>query len=244
MIKKLIPYVKSGFHIPFIGVGLYFLFNYLELPDPRETGPDNRRVGINIYLSVICCLKLFPANYYYWFERYYNYLPSPLNQLKQFVRFTDTGHIASFLYYFYPEYIGVFYNVHFVITFGYWFCMIFLGGIDRDEIETKDEIKWFTKIWVSLNHGLVYTYLLYNVYLSPDSGKEMFSYMILLYSYVWLWMWGICIYLPWKYFTGDCVYEFLDINKYTKVQRLFFVGLIHVLIIISQISGYLIEKYS
>ena len=135
----------------------------------------------------------------------------------------------------------MFYNVHFVITFGYWFCMIFLKGIDKDDIELKDEIKWFTKFWVALNHGLIYGYLLYTLF---NLSECSFTYTTLLYSYIWLWIWGICIYLPWKYFTGDCVYDFLNINKYTKVQTIFFILLIHVLILISHISGYIIKKYT
>ena len=99
-------YFENGYYIPFIFVLIYFFQK-------------------DLFLATIISLKLFPANYYYHFSYVYNYLPGNFNMLKQFVRYTDSGHLVSFLYYLFPNLICLAFNIHFVITFGYWISRIF-----------------------------------------------------------------------------------------------------------------------
>ena len=90
-------YIKNGCYVPIVYIGLWYLTN-------------------DFYLSTMIALKLHTMNYYFWFEHHYNFLPSPYNFLKQFVRFTDSGVIASFIYYFYPAFFPIAHNVQFLVT--------------------------------------------------------------------------------------------------------------------------------
>jgi hypothetical protein len=66
-----------------------------------------------------------------------------------------------------------------------------------------------------------------------------YSNTTLLYSYAWLYTWFLCIYLPWRYYTGDTVYSILDQKQISKPVMLGFIGFIHILIFISNMFGYL-----
>ena len=94
----------------------------------------------NLFLTTIFSLKAFSANYWYHFYDLYDYnIPVKYNQIKQIVRFTDTGHIASFLYYFYPKFFPIAFNVHFAITFSYWITVKCFDMKDTD-IDNDDRI--------------------------------------------------------------------------------------------------------
>ena len=78
-------FVKNGLYIHFITALLYYNTN-------------------NSYIAWNLSIKLYSLNYFYWYGHLYSYLPNPkYNWIKQFIRFTDTGHIASALPFFYPN---------------------------------------------------------------------------------------------------------------------------------------------
>ena len=79
----------------------------------------------NTVTSTIIIQKMYVINYYYHYEHLYHFVPHPYNWIKQFIRFTDTGHIVSFLYYFNPKMLPLAHNVHFIITFAYWISNFF-----------------------------------------------------------------------------------------------------------------------
>jgi len=106
--------IRDGFYIPVLNV-----FLYAALKD--------------FYLTTIIIQKLYVINYYYNYEHLYHFVSHPYNWVKQFIRFTDTGHLVSFLYYFYPQILPLAHNVHFMITYGYWFAKLFLGMKDDDD---------------------------------------------------------------------------------------------------------------
>ena len=185
--------VSNGFYIPF-----FYAFMY------AATG--------NFFLSTIVALKLFPANYYYWFEHHYSYMPSPYNALKQFVRFTDTGHIVSFLYYFDRRWLPIAFNTHFVITVGYWAGKALFAVRDPDDIARADIVPWFSRGWSYLNHSVPLALFVYEIVGSGDRCIGLFTWDSLYASYVWFYAWAICIYFPWRLVTGDIVYSILSID--------------------------------
>lgn len=225
-------YLKNGFYIPFIG---YLLFSYTN----------------DFFLSSIIVMKLFPANFFYWFcekmyffkEPYQNY-----NQLKQFVRFTDSGHIASFIYYFSPDFLPIAFNIHFVITSGYWLGKFVFKMRDADEIDNPEYIKWFNNYWTYFNHGAPLLLFIAKtcenkIKSQEDSDLICYNYFTqndLFYSYVWAYCWFIFIYIPWRILTNDPVYDILgdNVTNFTKFK---FIFTIHCLIYISNNFGYIIS---
>ena len=73
--------LKNGFYIPIVAVVLY-----AQTQHP--------------YLTSAIILKLYPANYFFWYYEDHDckFQNPRWNQLKQFVRFTDTGHYANAIY--------------------------------------------------------------------------------------------------------------------------------------------------
>jgi len=201
-------------------------------------------VSNDFFLSNIIIQKLYVSNYYYHFAYLYNYIPQKYVWMKQFIRFTDTGHIASFLYYFYPEFLPIAHNVHFVITFGYWISKLLFHMSDLDDIADKEYITWFGNLWTYGNHGLIYLLLLYQIttkqyYNASSQYHNYFTYNDLLYTYMWLYMWFICIYLPWRYYTKDAVYSILS-NKSSIKHKISIVIIMHLFIYIANTFGYFI----
>ena len=221
-------YIKNGFHIPLVFLALV---NFTQ----------------NIYISGIITLKLYPANYFYWFGNCYNFFPqSQYNCIKQFIRFTDTGHIASFIYFFYPAFFPIAYNIHFVITAGYWSGKLLLNIEDADEIHRDDIISWFSNIWTYMVHGMPFLLLLrdfyYNNVHNDMTCNNYFTDSDLYYSYAWVYVWFLCIYLPWRICTGDIVYSVLSFD--TPINKQFaFILLMHVLFLIANWSGHFITNF-
>ena len=66
--------IKNGMYIHVIHAALTYTYNF--------------------YLASCISIKLYSINYFYWYGHLLNYLKNPrLNWVKQFIRFTDTGHI-------------------------------------------------------------------------------------------------------------------------------------------------------
>ena len=166
----------NGMYIPFVNIFLYILSG-------------------DFFLSTIISLKLFSLNYFYWFGDTFQFknINKNFNFIKQFVRFTDSGHIVSLLYYFYPFLLPLAYNVHFVITFGYWSGKLIMNMKDADEIEDSKIVKWYEKSWCYSLH--IVPYLLFvNELRTSNVCSEYFSMTDLFYSYLWISNWFIFIY--------------------------------------------------
>ena len=214
-----LKYIKNGYYIPPIHIILYFITK-------------------DIYLSTTITLKLYSTNYFYWFSDHFNFLPQPYTQLKQFIRFTDTGHIVSLLYYIdNKRYLPLAYNVHFVITSGYWFGKICLDMKDADSLEDAVIIRWFNDSITYSMHIIPYMLILYETYnCSYDECSLFFTNNDLYYSYLWLYSWFLFIYIPWRIITNDAVYSILEYNVPNR-RKIIFISFIHLLFIVSNYSG-------
>jgi len=213
-------FIKNGFYIPIISYLLYKNTNEL-------------------FLSCIIGLKLFPTNYFYWFCYNFDYFPEPYkkyNQMKQFVRFTDTGHMVSFIYYFYPRFFPIAFNIHFIITIGYWYSIIVLNLSDTSETNDVEYIVWFNKLWSYAVHIIPLLLFFREMYLQ-EQCYQYFTNVDLYYSYLWTYTWLFCIYCPWRYYTKDVVYSILDNNEPFKNKCKIFV-IMNMLIIVSNSCGY------
>ena len=214
---------KNGFFIPMVSVLLY-----------QVTG--------DLFLSSIVGLKLFPTNFFYWFYEKFAYFPEPykrLNQLKQFVRLTDTGHIVSFVYYFYPQFFPIAFNIHFIITLGYWYSVIVLKMSDTAEVVDDDYIVWFNNLWAYAVHAVPIVLLIRELMLQ-DVCVVYFTTNDLYYSYIWVYSWLFLVYAPWRYYTKDPVYSILDANGPFSIKIKIFT-IMNVAVFISNIIGYFIS---
>jgi hypothetical protein len=187
-------------------------------------------------------LKLFPANFFYWFQDKFHYFPEPYqhwNQLKQFVRFTDSGHIVSFIYFFWPAMLPIAFNVHFIITVAYWYGRLVLNMKDADAIIHSELVEWFNRIWTNMNHSVHITLLVREIWMMDSSVcYDYFGWHDIYYTFVWVYGWFFCVYLPWRYVTGDVVYEFFDFNFFTIYQQIQYIGFIHLLVLLGNLVGY------
>ena len=107
--------IKNGMYIHVIHAALTYTYNF--------------------YLASCISIKLYSINYFYWYGHLLNYLKNPrLNWVKQFIRFTDTGHIASFMIILYPQLIPLSHNVLFIIMAGYWLGKFVFNLKDADKL--------------------------------------------------------------------------------------------------------------
>lgn len=213
--------IRNGFYIPFL-----YVFLYLVVKD--------------FYLSTIIIQKLHVVNYYYHYEHLYHFVPHPYNWLKQFTRFTDTGRFVSFLYYFYPQMFPLAHNVHFIITFAYWIGKLFLGVDDLDQKNREIYLYIYEQCWTIVNHGIVYSIIVYRM-LTENECNDYFTTTDFYYTVLWLYAWGIFIYIPWRCLTGDPVYSILANDTPFKTLLMSFV-LINTCAYISNYVGYLLTK--
>jgi hypothetical protein len=207
-------FIKNGMYIPFLQI---ILFNYTQ----------------DMLLTFLFGTRLYTINYYYWFGNKVKNLQNNYVLMKQFVRFTDTGHLISLLYYFDNNYYSMAFNIHFIITFGYWIGKFF--NISYDEMEKLTDFNETIDILHStLNHSvhlgiLAYRYNYYN-------NINLFTNRDLCMTYIWLYIWFLFIYIPWRYITGDIVYGFFD-NNYPISMKFLYVFIIHSIIYISHNIG-------
>ena len=210
--------IKNGYYIP-------LLYPLIQL----TTG--------NSFLATIVCLKAFPANYWYWYQNEYNYLPRGYNWIKQFVRFTDTGHLASALVYLSPKYIPMAFTTHFVITVGYWGGKLWFSLEDGDKRNIHDLDPFFVKMYTTFNHSVPLLLLLNKA----RTECVPFTYDQWANSYLWLYTWFFCIYIPWRFKTGDPIYSVLSFDVPIKKICLF-IGFIHVVVCVGHLTGYALSK--
>lgn len=221
MQQNIYTILKNGYYIPLLFPLVYYYTNHL-------------------LLSTTITLKMFPANYMFWYSHKFNYgfADRRYNQIKQVVRFTDTGYLASILAIQSPAYLPFSFNIHFAITFGYWIAKGVLGldDVDRTNGPTYDIV--FEKFWGAIIHGIPLAILLQKILTTNylDQCPYYFSPRDLMVSYVWLWVWGVFVYIPWRIKTGDPVYSFMD-WKTPVVVKIGGIVLIHALLVISNITG-------
>ena len=218
--KNLLITIKNGMYIPFLHGILYFTTN-------------------DFHLSTFISLKLYSTNYFYWFGEHYTYLPKSYNFIKQFVRFTDSGHIVSFIYYVYPNALPLAHNIHFTITGGYWIGKLALNLKDADVLQNEEIIPWFNQYITYCLHGVPYTMMLHDVIICKR--QDLFNGTDLFYSYAWLYCWVLFVYIPWCYFTKDRVYSIME-NHTSFYEKISGVIMIHALIYIGNQSGIYISK--
>jgi hypothetical protein len=198
----------------------------------------------NIFLSSMIITKLYSLNYFYWFGSYYNFFPAypQLNWIKQFIRFTDTGHIASFLVYFYPNMLPLAHNVHFLIMMGYWSGKLFFNIGDADKIPIPDNqlIEWHVDLLTYIHHTVPYAMIVYK--LAYSEMCYSFDLLSLAQVFLWGWTWFFTIYLPWRIFIGDPVYSILDDATPLKT-KIGFISILHVGMLLANFVGYCICRY-
>ena len=197
-------YTKNGVHTPLLGL--------IAL---GATG--------SVFASTAITLKMFQENYHYWFYHHF-YTPQGytyrINYYKQFIHYTDTGHIISFLCLVEPSWIPIAFNTHFTISIAYWIHRVFLGLADDDGDFTSlppEERPWskWTNWWWTMNHSLPLTILSWMIFtntITPHPSSfptPMFNTQTLLASFGWMYGWVIFIYIPWRAITNDAVYSIL-----------------------------------
>ena len=219
----IMKYIKNGFYIPPLFLVLSTTLNQLFLP-------------------MIICIKLFSINYYYWFSYMYDFKFSnkKYNILIQFVRFTDTGHIASFLYYFYPSFLPIAFNVHFIITVGFWVGRVFFNMHDYGNYTDTDIMLWCNRVVEVLNHGLTFICLTW-ILIAEKHCIPYFNYHTIKYTFSWIYAWFFLIYIPWRMKTGDAVYSILS-NESSTFTKISYVVLIHLFVVISNMVGYFLQN--
>ena len=227
MNQSIIKYIKNGFHIHIVHAFLQYITN-------------------NIYLSTTFSIKLYSLNYFYWYGTLYTYLSNPrYNWVKQFIRFTDTGHIASVLPLILPSTLPITHNVHFIIMAGYWLGRLVFGLKDADRIandNTNELIDWHTDLCTFIHHTIPYI-LMHTLWFEELKHREIicsieYSFETLMYTYIWLYTWFCFIYIPWRFYTGDSVYSILDLKETSKPVMFGFIGFIHLLVFLSNFINY------
>jgi hypothetical protein len=213
--------LKNGYYIPAIHAALYYV-----------TG--------DAVISTAVAMKMYPANYFYWFGEQYDFrIPKRYNWIKQFVRFTDTGYLACYIYIINPDFFPINYNIQYSITFGYWIGK--LSGISPhiDLLEDPDLNRTFELSWANANHGIHLVLLTYRM-LTDDVCYDHFTLQHLTWTYYWAYIWFIAIYLPWRIITGDCVYGvFSSDTPWSK--KIMFVCLMHGIVALGNATGYLLR---
>ena len=163
----------------------------------------------DLFFTAALILKIYSANYWYYYASHYDYIKPPyahLNAFKQFIRFTDTGHLVSLLYSMVSKsWLPIAYNVHGIITGGYWFGKLFLDMPDADAKPIEGLNPIVSAMMSYMTHAVPFAMMVREA-MSTDCS-DAFSTTSLLQTYLWWYAWFVCIYLPWRYYTGDYVYS-------------------------------------
>lgn len=213
--------LRNGYYIPAIHALLYIITD-------------------DLFLSTMIAMKLYPANYFYWFSDQYHFLPKN-NWVKQFIRFTDTGHLISLLYYLNPDFLPMAFNIHFIITFGYWGGKLAFQLNDCDQMKHPLLNPYFENYWVGLVHGLPLVLLANRLVHHPVCMS--YSMNELWWTYSWMWCWFTCIYIPWRLYTKDPVYSVLE-NIYEWKKMAGFIFFIKFVVLLGHITGFAIHSIS
>jgi len=194
----------------------------------------------DVFLLTILGLKLYKTNYYICFGKYYPEYSYPI--MKSIVHLTDTGFIASVMYSVNSNTIALAYNVHGIITIMYWIIVLSVDSstIDTDSLVIKELNKTYEYIYIKLNHGLVFIWLITRLY-TGNECTNYFTHNNLINTYIWVYGWVIFIYIPWRLLTGDVVYNLFS-NKTPLKHQILAVIVTNILIYVLNVSGRLIES--
>ena len=207
--ETIIKFVMNGLHLPFLA--LFWLI-----------------LGTDPLLVFFLFMKLVPYNYYNCFQQLVD--NNDYFYLKHMVRLTDSGHIASLLFYYNPEYYApIAHNIHFIISFAYWGCkIVFNMQEENDEYGNGYKYKWFHKYYTIINHSSHYAIVSYYLYSNPELACSAFNDTTMYYTLMWVYTWLFAIYIPWVYMTNDYVYSVLDpIHPwYNRMLVIIFVNII------------------
>ena len=112
---------------------------------------------------------------------------------------------------------------------------------DSDQLQLTTIDHRFEEMWTAMVDGLPIV-LLFNRILHKNVCI-LYSIEHLQNSYIWLYMWFFRIYLPWRYYTGDYMYNVVsDFTDYKKIIRL---GLfIHLIIFLGHMTGSSLNEYA
>jgi hypothetical protein len=210
-------FIKNGFYIPILHV------------------LSSKIIGL--FLSSVICNQLYTVNYFYWFCNYFDFgIPKKLNSIKQFINFTYSGNLALYIYYFFPSFLPVCHNIHFIITFSYWVGRFLYKCEDTDQIHHPEVCNNYIKVWSYFTHIFPYLLCLQEL----KNNDVTFNYITMCYTCLWTYAWAILIYIPWRIATRDPVYTMLQ--TLTPKILLEYLITIHVIIGGSNCVGYLIEN--
>ena len=213
----------------------------------------------DVFLSTTIAVKLYSLNYFYWYGHLYTYLPNPRhNWVKQFIRFTDQGHVASFALLIGPYFMANFtqrflplaHNIHFIIMIVYWGAKLAFDMKDADRMCGSDIIEWHMDVLTYIHHTIPYMLILYlwNDNYSYDTNTNtniIYNYnTTLFWTYGWLYGCFFCVYWPWRLYTGDTVYSIMDPKQTPTKVTLIFIGVIHLVFYVSNVVGYYVLNHS
>jgi hypothetical protein len=151
------------------------------------------------------------------------------------VRLTDSGVIASFIYYYNPAFFPIAHNVQFVISVGYWTGKLLFNMEETNEVYPPEVIPWYINLWTYFLHIAPYSLLL-NEIRTFDQCHNYFTLQDLLYSINWLQYWFIYVYMPWRLITKDAIYSVISSDK-SVIQIVGFIGILHLVMFIGHIVG-------
>jgi hypothetical protein len=172
-------WINNGGYIPY----LYFFILYIS----------------NDYLlTTALTIRLFTINYFVWFINW-----DIQNQLRQFVRFTDTQTLVCLLYWWFnksPIIAELTYNVLFLVSVGFWIGK--LMGIDENLPLIKYPFfqKKISNLYHYINHGLLFLLMAVK---TPHNYSINGCNNTLLFILFYL----MLIYIPWYFITGDTIYN-------------------------------------
>ncbi len=155
------------------------------------------------------------------------------------VRLTDTGHIASFLFYFNKKTLPIAHNVHFIIDVAYWLSKILFNMKDSHKIIPPDLSIISHDIYEILNHSISYILIIYYMINHPYDNY-MFNDTTLYYTFIWLYFWILLIYIPWVLLTNNYLYSVFEPSK-PLYMRFFMIVCLNILAYLSNIIGHKIE---
>jgi hypothetical protein len=108
---------------------------------------------------------------------------------------------------------------------------------DSDKLFLSDLDSQFEDIWSGMIHSVPLILLTREIVIKNEC--MLFGYENLKLSYAWGYFWFFCIYIPWRLYTGDCVYDiFSNKNSWKKIAG-FFV-FIHFTVLSGDFTGYYI----
>jgi len=199
----------------------------------------------DLFFTAALILKVYSANYWYYYASHYDYIKPPyahLNAFKQFIRFTDTGHLVSLLYSMVNKsWLPIAYNVHGIITGGYWFGKLFLDMPDADAKPIEGLNPMVSAMMSYMTHAVPFAMMVREAMTTDCS--DAFSTTSLLQTYLWWYVWFVCIYLPWRYYTGDYVYSIFKNDANFWATGAFTAGMHLFVWVLNQSGSFLCNSY-